>query len=582
MNHINKIFCDDAVKVMRCLPHNSIDLVVTSPPYDNLRDYHEYEFNIEKIVAGLFNVIKPGGVVIWVVGDATIKGSESGTSFRQALKFIDVGFRLHDTMIFEKNTSSFPARRDGNRYTQIFEYMFVFSKGSPKTANLICDKKNKWAGWTNWGKKTDRQKDGTLKEKGNIKPVPTHSARNNIWKYTVGGKFGHTDKLAYEHPACVDTLTECLTIDGWKNHDTLSIGDLIASYNIDTDCLEWKSVTNVHSYNHNGPSVQIEGRRISILMNERHRNVAKRGYGREYEMIQAKDIKQTHMLKCSAALKRNNKMVDTKLAAVLGWFISEGWYEYNSRGDVYSASISQSSANSEYVRTIRRNCDAIKNAGFVEYSRDRTYKNREYTEFSFCLRGDIRHDIFKMCGKNKDIPRDILSWNIESMREFFNSAIMGDGHFRGNSSSFSFKQKNVETLHTMQAIGCLLGYDTYLCEKHRYVEFINQEHKLLRNSKGSIIKNINYDGVMWCPEVEHNATFVARRNGKTYITGNTFPEALVRDHILTWTNEGDVVLDTMCGSGTTCKIAKQLNRKYIGIDVSEEYCKLTKERLKLV
>lgn len=191
---------DSAEKLLE-IEAESVDLVVTSPPYDNLRDYKGYELNLEEIISGLWRVVKEGGVVVWVVGDATVKGSETGSSFRQALKFMDAGFRLHDTMIYEKNTSSFPARRNGVRYTQIFEYMFVFSKGKPKTANLICDKKNKYAGHTNWGKNTQRGRDGVLVETKKISPVPEQSPRNNIWRYVVGGGFGNKDKKAYRHPA---------------------------------------------------------------------------------------------------------------------------------------------------------------------------------------------------------------------------------------------------------------------------------------------------------------------------------------------------------------------------------------------
>jgi len=114
---------------------------------------------------------------------------------------MEEGFRLHDTMIYKKNTSSFPARRDGVRYTQIFEYMFVFSKGRPKTVNLICDKPNKWAGHTNWGKNTFRGRDGVLKEVEDIKKVPDYSPRENIWEYVVGGGFATKDKIAHKHPA---------------------------------------------------------------------------------------------------------------------------------------------------------------------------------------------------------------------------------------------------------------------------------------------------------------------------------------------------------------------------------------------
>lgn len=198
---MNKFICGDSLEVLKTLEDRSVDLTVTSPPYDNLRDYNGYILDVNGIIEELYRVTKPGGVVVWVVGDATVNGSETGTSFRQALKFIESGFKLHDTMIYEKNTSTFPARRNGNRYTQIFEYMFVFSKGKPKTANLICDKPNKWAGHTNWGKNTQRAKDGELKQTNNIKPVPDFSPRNNIWKYNVGGGFACTDKIAHKHPA---------------------------------------------------------------------------------------------------------------------------------------------------------------------------------------------------------------------------------------------------------------------------------------------------------------------------------------------------------------------------------------------
>ena len=201
---VNKIMIGDSEKILAKIPSNSIHLTVTSPPYNEIRDYNGYNFNdtvSSNIIKELFRVTKQGGVVVWVVGDATINESESGTSFRQALKFIEIGFKLHDTMIYEKNTASFPAKRTGNRYTQIFEYMFVFCKGKIKPANLICDKPNKWAGHTNWGKNTNRLKNGELQETSDIKPVPDFSPRNNIWRYNVGKGFNSSDKESHQHPA---------------------------------------------------------------------------------------------------------------------------------------------------------------------------------------------------------------------------------------------------------------------------------------------------------------------------------------------------------------------------------------------
>jgi len=131
-DYINKVIQGECTEVMNQIPDKSIDLTVTSPPYDKLRDYKGYTFNFEGIAKELYRITKDGGVVVWVVGDATINGSETGTSFRQALYFKEIGFNLHDTMIYQKSGLTFP---ETNRYYPCFEYMFVLSKGKPKITN---------------------------------------------------------------------------------------------------------------------------------------------------------------------------------------------------------------------------------------------------------------------------------------------------------------------------------------------------------------------------------------------------------------------------------------------------------------
>lgn len=219
------IIHSDSCDALKKIPNNFVHLTVTSPPYDDLRDYKGYNFNdssLSTIIKELYRVTADGGIVVWVIGDATVKGGETGSSFRQALLFMDTGFKLHDTMIYEKNTSPFPARRNGNRYTQIFEYMFVFCKGKIKTSHLICDKPNKWAGHTNWGKNTNRGKDGELKETTDIKPVPDYSPRNNIWKYNVGKGFNSSDKESHQHPAIFPEQLAEDHILSWSNE-----GDIV-------------------------------------------------------------------------------------------------------------------------------------------------------------------------------------------------------------------------------------------------------------------------------------------------------------------------------------------------------------------
>ncbi|MBA4542026.1 site-specific DNA-methyltransferase [Thermoactinomyces daqus] len=196
------IYTMDNVRGLRELvPDDSIDLTVTSPPYDNLRTYNGFSFDFEVLAHELYRVTKPGGVVVWVVGDATIKGSETGTSFRQALYFKDaVGFNLHDTMIYKKVGCG--ATGSNKAYLQSFEYMFVFSKGAPKTVNLLYDRKNKH--WNTTGKystKTTRKKaNGEIKDERR-KPSKEYGRRFNIWEYNHAEIRWNAVRYGFRHPA---------------------------------------------------------------------------------------------------------------------------------------------------------------------------------------------------------------------------------------------------------------------------------------------------------------------------------------------------------------------------------------------
>lgn len=187
---MNEVILGDCLEVMKTMPDKSVDLVVTSPPYDNLRDYKGYIFDFEGIARELLRLIKDGGVVVWVVGDATIDGSESGTSFKQALFFKEIGFNLHDTMIYMKIN---PIPLTHRRYEQVFEYMFILSKGKPKTFNpLIIKTKNPNKEETRQGrsildKKQARRHKG--REWGKTKESKFHE---NVFSYVVGqNKNGH-------------------------------------------------------------------------------------------------------------------------------------------------------------------------------------------------------------------------------------------------------------------------------------------------------------------------------------------------------------------------------------------------------
>ncbi len=199
----NMIYCGDHVKVMKRMPAGCIDLTVTSPPYDDLRDYGGYSFDFEPLAEQLLRVTKDGGVVVWIVNDATIKGSETGNSFRQALFFKEIGFRLHDTMIYRKAN---PIPQNHNRYEPAFEYMFVLSKGASKVFNPIR-KKTKNAGVIfDWGNRvTEFDAKQCRRHRGtDLREVSECKNRQNIFSYAVGGgNSGHPapfpEQLANDH-----------------------------------------------------------------------------------------------------------------------------------------------------------------------------------------------------------------------------------------------------------------------------------------------------------------------------------------------------------------------------------------------
>lgn len=222
---VNEIYNEPCEKTMLQMPSGYIDLVVTSPPYDQIRDYGENNtengFNFAEISNQLFRVVKDGGVVVWIVADQTINGSETGTSFKQALRFMKLGFNLHDTMIYEKGGAVYPASEKSNRYSQLFEYMFIFSKGKPKTVNLLKDKPNRWFNSRRFGKNTKRQKDGTLTVSKREKDTGRLGYRGNIWNYSVGGGNSSSDEIAFQHPAIFPEMLAADHIKTWTNNNDL-------------------------------------------------------------------------------------------------------------------------------------------------------------------------------------------------------------------------------------------------------------------------------------------------------------------------------------------------------------------------
>ena len=218
---INKILQGDCLDVMNKMPDNYIDLTVTSPPYDNLRTYNGFVFDFEGIAQELWRVTKPGGVVVWIVNDATIKGSETLTSFKQAICFNDIGFNVHDTMIWKKSNPipQFPTIK---RYTSAFEYMFVLVKGKCNKFNALTEK-CKTAGST-----VTRKNLSAFAMQSALKPNQENTITKekkkltNIWDVGVGS----SNK---EHPAIFPEKLAEDHILSWSNPGDIVLDPMCGS-----------------------------------------------------------------------------------------------------------------------------------------------------------------------------------------------------------------------------------------------------------------------------------------------------------------------------------------------------------------
>lgn len=233
-----KLINDDCVSAIKQMDDASIHLVVTSPPYDNLRTYDTdtasgWNADVWRdVIRELYRVMVDGGIVVWNVKDASINGSESGTSFRQALFAMECGFNLHDTMIWSKDTFSNP---DVSRYYDTFEYLFIFSKGKPRVFNPICDRKNKWAGTKVHG--TSRKADGTTYkiDNKNEKNVNEIGMRFNVWQINTEKKSSNVG-----HPAMMPERLAHDMIVSWSNEGDVVLDPFMGSGTTGRMCVKTK------------------------------------------------------------------------------------------------------------------------------------------------------------------------------------------------------------------------------------------------------------------------------------------------------------------------------------------------------
>lgn len=219
--NINEIYNTDCLVGLKKLPDECIDLVVTSPPYDDLRNYNGYTFDFENIAVELFRVLKTGGIVVWVVGDKIKKGNKSLTSFKQGLYFQAIGFNMHDVMIYQKKNTPFMR---SNAYTNCYEFMFVLAKGKPRTFNPL-----KVPTVRNGLEKvvTNKKADGVNNKV--LKELKKEKTRINIWQYAVGLGGSTKDRFAFQHTAIFPEKLAEEHILSWSNKGDIVLDPMCGS-----------------------------------------------------------------------------------------------------------------------------------------------------------------------------------------------------------------------------------------------------------------------------------------------------------------------------------------------------------------
>jgi DNA modification methylase len=407
------------------------------------------------------------------------------------------------------------------------------------------------------------------------------------------------------HFACVDEETECLTDRGWVNYRLLQKGDRILAYDMKSGQLVFTTVEDVYVYDYDGPMIQVKSSQIDMLLTPNHRVVCKRRVRKadkgfikaKYSkpmIIEAQELNEDYLIP-QAAPYRNRRMkahFPPEFASLLGWIITEGYFdERNGEIRIYQSK----RANPEYCMEIE------------ELLKKLNIPYRKVEGHDECMEYILPNDVFNLV--RKIIPHKDLEWNLillptPHLKALFEALMKGDGSIREDGRMI-FTQKSKHTVDVFQALAILLGYRAIVSQKREggvYEVYLTRKkwHGLRRTrGSGSLIQIVNYKGKVWCPKTKYG-TFIARRNGRPFITGNTFPPELPLRPILASCPPDGIVLDPLAGSGTVAVTCELINRgmwdefripvnniarsvkwniKWILIEINPEYCKLMEERL---
>jgi hypothetical protein len=333
------------------------------------------------------------------------------------------------------------------------------------------------------------------------------------------------------HFACVDDQTECLTTDGWKGYANLKAGDVAAQYDAASGRLSWGEVNAVSRYVvKDQPMVRVASRDLDMLLTPNHRCLISSSSGTR--VVRADALRPKHRAVVSGEWDDAGAGPSEAEAELVGWYVAEGSRDEPGRREVRIAQ--SATANPQHVQRIGALCRTL-GIDPRPSSRKRMYRGRAYEMKVFHITGHGR-DILRRLAPNRVMPWSVLCWSGEALTSLLRGLIGGDGHTRPEDGRQSFIQKDERTASLVQAIGVRLGYAARLSHRPdgQWVVYLTRKNSIgLRGTNGmeSRISTQAYTGVVWCPSLPLG-TWVARRNGRVFVTGNTFPPELVRRCLL--------------------------------------------------
>jgi DNA modification methylase len=595
-----RMYVGDALELTRKLPAQSVHCVVCSPPYWGLRSYlpadhpdkarelgaertpEEYVQNLVAIFRALWPALRDDGTLWLNLGDGFSHGGNGsrdpdlwpkqsrnngghriehpktatglkpkdliGLPWMVAFALRADGWYLRQELIWAKDSCMPESVRD--RCTRSHETIFTLTK----RATYYYDREaiaEPGVATRGSGNGFKRPQQLTRGGRGNLETwEPTQGGTRNarsVWRI-------NPKPYKNSHYACVDDATECLTLFGWKKHHELKPGDVAVQYDVEAGELSWGNIDDVARYEvEDEPLVAAKSRDTTLLLTPNHRTLiarrdARGGGLRPVDVIRADALKPSHSVPISAPWRDvpDPEGVGAEWAELLGWYVTEG-HEHRDR---WTVEIYQSqSVNGEKVRRIRHLLEAVR-AEFSEAHASREWRGKTKHQVAFQIRGYAATKL-RQFAPAKRLPPAVLAWHPLDLAALLAGLIGGDGHRRVDGR-MSFIQRDKETADLVQAIGVKLGYATKATRKPDVrgqlgtwtVYFTRKRFMTFRgeSGRGGTIETRPYTGVIWCPKLP-KGTWVARRNGRVFITGNTFPPELPERCIKAGTSEYGV-----CGS----------------------------------